>query len=295
MFKGTALGSSQFLTSDCHPIATKSRSYSKDDRDFMEKEVTRLYNERKISKSHSPWRSQPFIVKKDQYEEDPDRRMVIDYSRTINKFTMLDAYPLPKISEIVNNVAHFKVLSSLDLKRAYHQIPLHPDDRPYTAFQVNDELYEWNVLPFGITNGVPCFQRFINEFIKRHNMQTNVFAYLDNITVGGNTQEEHDKFLQLLLDAAKKEALVFNEKKSQFSSPEVALLGYVVGGGQIKPDPERASTLMKLPVPTNKKELDRVIGFFAYYARWIQNYSEKIQHLIASKQFPLGEEAKKNI
>ena len=121
---------SQFLTSDCHPIATKSRSYSKDDRDFMEKEVTRLYNERKISKSHSPWRSQPFIVKKDQYEEDPDRRMVIDYSRTINKFTMLDAYPLPKISEIVNNVAHFKVLSSLDLKRAYHQIPLHPDHRP---------------------------------------------------------------------------------------------------------------------------------------------------------------------
>ena len=75
-------------------------------------------------------------------KDDGSRRMVIDYSMSINNFTKLDSFPLPKIEEIVNKVAQFKVISKLDLKSAYNQVPLHKSDRKFTAFQLGNELFE---------------------------------------------------------------------------------------------------------------------------------------------------------
>ena len=85
-----------------------------------------------IEPSSSPWRAQVVVVKNQQSGK---RRMVIDYSRTINRFTQLDVYPLPHIEEIVSELSKFKVFTTIDLKSAYHQIELNPRDREYTAFQ----------------------------------------------------------------------------------------------------------------------------------------------------------------
>ena len=82
--------------------------------------------------------------------------MCIDYSQTINLFTQLDAYSLPSIESIVNEVAKWNCISTLDLKSAYHQIEIRPEDRPYTACQSGSELYQWKVWPFGLTNAVPA-------------------------------------------------------------------------------------------------------------------------------------------
>ena len=131
------------------------------------------------------------------------KRMCIDYSQTINLFPHLDAYPLPSISSIVNQVAKWKYISTLDLKSAYHQIQIRPKDRLYTAFQLQSELYQWKVMPFGLTNAVPAFQRMMNQFIKRHDLKY-VNVYLDNITVGGMDQISHDENLKALKEAAKK-------------------------------------------------------------------------------------------
>ena len=85
---------------------------------------------------------------------------------------MLDAYPLPTIETIVNEVAKRKYISTLDLKSAYHQIQINPKDRHLTAFQSANELYQWKYLPFGLTNAIPAFQRAINEFIAKHDLKT---------------------------------------------------------------------------------------------------------------------------
>ena len=134
--------------------------------------------------------------------------MYIDYSRTINLFTELDAYPLPSIESIVNKVAKWKRMSTLDLKLAYHQIKIHPKDCPYTAFQSGLELYQWKVMPFGLTNAVPAFQCMMNEFIDRYKLK-GVNVYLDNITVGGMDQASHDENLCALKEAAKKGKFYF--------------------------------------------------------------------------------------
>jgi hypothetical protein len=255
----------------------------------MQSEVAKLLADGKISKSNSPWRAQPLVVNKN--DSAGKKRMVIDFSSTINKFTHLDSYPLPRINDIVNQVAKFKVVSKLDLKSAYHQIPLHPDDRPLTAFQVGNELYHWNVLPLGITNAVPCFQRIANDFVERHNLKEHVFPYLDDWGVGGNSKEEHDYYLALTLKAAKEEGFVLNDSKCIFNQSTIPLLGHVVGNGTIKPDPERVKALLDIEIPTNKKALQRVIGIFAYYAKWLLNYSDRIRPLIDSTEFPISAKA----
>ncbi|VDI18016.1 Hypothetical predicted protein [Mytilus galloprovincialis] len=113
------------LTSECRPIATKSRKYSTVDREFIEKETTRLLTEGIIEPSMSPWRAQVLVTSNERHK----KRLVIDYSQTLNRFTELDAYPfltLIKWSQISPNN---KVYSTLDLRSAYHQIPLREHEK----------------------------------------------------------------------------------------------------------------------------------------------------------------------
>ena len=118
----------------------------------------------------------------------PDKkRLCVDYSQTINQYTELDAYPLPRIDDMINNLAHYKVFSTFDLRNAYHQVPILKDDRKYTGFEANCRLYQFRRIPFGVTNGVAVFQRLMDNIIKEEKLK-DTFPYLDDITVSGVNQ-----------------------------------------------------------------------------------------------------------
>ena len=270
------------LTADCHPIATKSRRYTAPDRLFIKQEVERLLSEGIIEKSNSPWRAQLFVAGGGNQK----KRLVVDYSETINRFTLLDAYPLPRIDDMLNNIAQYEVFSTVDLKTAYHQLELPESDREYTAFEANGGLYHFTRLPFGVTNGVSCFQREMDSFVEEHALSA-TFPYLDNITICGKDQADHDANLEKFMLAAKEVNLSYNEEKCEFSTRRLSLLGSVIENGEIKPDPDRLKTLLELAPPTDDKSLKRVLGFFSYYSKWIQNFSQKINSLVKVTNFPL--------
>jgi hypothetical protein len=117
------------------------------------------------------------------------------------------------------------------------------------------------------------------------------FAYVDNITIAGVTQEEHDFNLQRFLEVAKKHNLTFNENKSIISTNSIDLLGYTVCHGELKPDPERIRPLKELPLPTNQAALNRVRGFFSHYSHWVSCFSDKIRLLANPTSFLLSKEA----
>ena len=117
------------------------------------------------------------------------------------------------------------------------------------------------------------------------------FPYLDDITIAGVNQSEHDINLKAFFEAASAAKITINESKTQLSQTEILILDYKIGFGYIKPDPDRVQPLFDLPLPQSTKELQRMIGLFAYYARWIPSYSEKVRPLIKSQSFPLTEEA----
>ena len=224
--------------------------------------------------------------------ENHKKRMVIDYSQTINRLTLLDAFPLPRIDDTVNQIPQYRVFSTIDLRSAYHQVRIKESDKPYTAFQAGDALYQFTRIPFGVTNGVAFFQRIMAHLIESENLQ-GTFTYLDNVTICGKTQEEHDKNLQCFREMARRRQITYNDEKSVFSTRELAILGYIVEEGKVKPDPERLQPLLKLSAPKDMKGLRRVLGFFSYCSPWIKHYSEKIRPLTTTSIFPLSTKAVK--
>ena len=175
------------LTPNCKPIATKSQNDSTENTQFIRKEILQLLEDDIIEPSYSPWHAQ-IVVTSTPNKKKP---LVVDFSHTINHFTLLDSYPLPQIKDLVNQIAQYRIFSIIDLSKAYYQIEI----CPYTAFQAENCLYQFKQIPMGITNGVSAFQCFMNSFIS-DNKLSGTFSYLDDITVSSKTQEEHDVNLE---------------------------------------------------------------------------------------------------
>ena len=137
---------------------------------------------------------------------------------------------------MINNLAHYKVFSTFDLRNAYHQVPILKDDRKYTGFEANGRLYQFRRIPFGVTNGVAVFQRLMDNIIKEEKLK-DTFPYLDDITVAGVNQADHDKNVEAFLDVVKRQNLTLNHAKSVISASSINVLGYLVRDGNIRPDP----------------------------------------------------------
>ncbi|KAA3675181.1 uncharacterized protein DEA37_0011386 [Paragonimus westermani] len=271
----------------CKPIATKSRRLSSPDQKFVESEVRRLLAERIIEPSCSSWRAQVLMTSNVNHK----KRMVVDYSQTVNRSTYLDAYPLPRIDELVEKISQYEVYTTLDLQSAYHEVPIREDEKLYTAFEACGNLYQFCRIPFGVTNGVACFQRLINNIITKANLK-DTFAYVDNVTICGQNMSEHNINYGKFLNAAKEYGLTFNEDKTTIAAHTITLLGFQISHGVIKPDPERFRALRELPPPPDLKSQQRTVGMFAYYSNWISHFSDKIHNLIHNKIFPLPDRVK---
>ena len=167
---------------------------------------------------------------------------------------------------------------------ASHQIPI-TEDKPDTAFEVGQRLYQFRRIPFGVTNGVASFQRIVDIISGEHLKDT--YAYMDNVTVCGKNQVEHDANLDKFLNIARKYNLTFNYAKCVFSAKTIDLLGDTIANGMIKPDPELLLPLRERQPPHDMQSLRHVLGMFAHYSQWITRYSEKIRPLVQCRGFPL--------
>jgi hypothetical protein len=273
------------LMDDVKPVACRSRKYSDPEREFISRSVKTLLEQGTIRPSSSPWRAQVLVTGLDS----PRPRMVVDYSRTINKYTQLDAYPLPNLDMMATQVAKYKIFSTFDLKSAYHQIPILEVEKPLTAFEADGKLFEFNGIPFGVTNGGPVFQRNMDSIVEENKLE-GVFPYLDNITVGGYDQNDHDKNVVGLMSVIEKLGLTLNHEKTISSVDTINILGYQISHGTIRPDPERMQPLRDLPVPHDPESLKRAMGLFSYYAKWVPKFSDTIRPLI-DPEFPLQDAA----
>jgi len=265
------------------PIRSPSRYCTRENREFIKAEVNKLLKEKIIVPSSSSWRSQAFVTKAPSGK----RRMVIDFSSTINRATELDAYPVPLITNVLRDLEGSRFFSRIDLRSAYHQVPLKKDHQHFTAFEADGQLFEFTRLPFGVTNGVPIFCRIMSQVLSE---LPGVVHYFDDVVIHGKTQEDHDVNLKHFLNRAAKIGLTLNSRKCTFNSTSLLFLGHYFKDGTISPDPNRMSPLENFPTPTNTKSLERLIGLFVYYSKWIKNFAEKAAPLFEAKSagdFPL--------
>ena len=214
------------LTSDCKSIAIKSRCYSLKDKELIAMEVKRLLKENITEPRKSPGKAQFLIMS----NENPKKKMVVDYSQTINRYTQHNAYPLPRIDEKVSDISKYHILNTLDLRSAYHQIPIKLEEKPYMAFEACGHLYQFRRIPFGVTNGVASFQRVIDEIISNEKFKGTV-AYIDNVTVCSYNKEDHNHNLKQFMAAVNKYGLTLNKEKCSYNLKSIKLLGYIVRNG----------------------------------------------------------------
>ncbi|XP_076043873.1 uncharacterized protein LOC143026963 [Oratosquilla oratoria] len=235
-------------------------------RECLRKEVNSLIDQGIIEPSHSPRSSPCILIPK----SNNTYRLEVDY-RKVNEKTKADAYPLPRIEDIIDNLGTATYLTKLDFLHGFYQISLHPDAKEITAFVTPDGLYHFNVMPFGLRNSPATYQRLINSLITG---LPGVRSYLDDIIIYSNTWEEHLTQLYNFLSFADQARLTLNLAKSEFGQAQVAYLGHAVGNSMVKPLDLKVKAITNLPRPTNRREVRRVLGMFGYYRRYCKNFAE---------------------
>lgn len=199
-------------------------------------------------------------------------RLCLD-ARELNKVTKKDAYPLPNIDGLLSRLGDTHFISAIDLKDAFWQIPLDPDSRPKTAFTVPGRPhYQFKVMPFGLCNAAQRLCRLMDRIIP-HNLKDRVFVYLDDLLVVSSDFKTHLDMLRTVGKRLSEAGLTINMSKSKFCYREVKYLGYIVGGGKLRTDPEKVEAITKISAPKNVKDVRRFLGTVGWYRRFIPEFS----------------------
>ena len=237
-------------------------------REVLKKELEGLKEKDFIQPSYSPYASPVVMVKK----KDGSIRFTCDF-RKLNEVTQRDSYPLPRINEVLDTLAGAKVFSTLDLRSGYHQIEMFPPDMQKTAFITQFGLYEWRVMPMGLSNAPATFQRVMDLIMTGLSWES-VLVYLDDLIIFGKDHDEHYKRLEQVLQRLKEAKLKLSPKKCHFLQQRILYLGHVIENGKIFPDPTKTALIDNYPVPKNLKEVRAFVSLLSYYRKFVKNFAQ---------------------
>jgi hypothetical protein len=252
---------------DIAPPFRKMYRQTQPERLEVERQVADLLSKGFIEPSSSPYGAPVLFVQK----KDGTLRMCIDY-RALNKLTVRDRFPLPRIDDLLDQLAECRVFSSLDLQSGYHQIRIAPEDVEKTAFVTHLGHFQFKVLCFGLTNAPATFQRVMHRIFAPY-IGRFVLVYLDDILVMSRTPEEHVHHLRTVLSLLKQHQLYAKLSKCDFGKTHLKFLGHIVGGGSVAVDPDKVRVLHEWPVPRSRTELRSFLGLANYFKRFVPNYS----------------------
>lgn len=239
----------------------------------VQKQITEGLTQGWIEPSTSPWGAPILFV----YKKGGGLRMCIDY-RALNKVTIKNRYPLPRIDDLFDCLQGAKYFTSLDLASGYHQIRIHEEDRPKTAFRTPFGHYQYRVLSFGLANAPATFQSAMNDMLQPY-LRRSVLVYLDDILVYSRTWKEHLIHLKEVLEQLRKNQYYCRVWKCHFGEETVEYLGHIISNGQIQVDKSKASAIETWPIPTNVSDVRSLLGFAGFFRKFIQGYSSLVRPL----------------
>ena len=266
------------VTQDTFPLRERVRPLSSDKLEAVKQEFLTLEASGVIRRSSSPWAAPLHVVTK----KDGTFRPCGDFRR-LNEITVHDSYPMPLIGDALSRLNKAVIFSTLDLAKAYHQIPVLPSDVPKTAVITPFGLFEYISMPFGLRNAAQTFQRYIDSLLSKTHF---AIAYIDDLVIGSASVEEHHTHITHVLDILNQHNLQLNLSKCNFFQTEVQFLGHLISKDGIRPLPSRLSTIRDFPRPKTVTELRSFIGTVNYCHRFIPKISEIVSPLSALTNKP---------
>lgn len=245
----------------------------------IDKQVTEwLETERiEVASPANRWNSSLLLApKRDLYGRLQDWRVCFD-ARSINKFLTPDTYEIPKIKQLFQRVVGFLYCSSIDLAAAFQQIRIREEDKHITSFIWGATRYQYRTAPFGLSIIPGFFQRLMTTVLQAHLKYT--LIYIDDIFIFSNSLHEHIHHCTSVIKTLTKFVLKMRPTKCHFGYKEASLLGHILDGSSIRPDPMKVQTFASLPKPKTAKQVQALLGLSTYLRDYIPRYSEVAHHL----------------
>jgi hypothetical protein len=197
-----------------------------------------------------------FFIKK----KDGSLRLVQDY-RMLNEMTVKNKYPLPLITELVNQLRGAKYFTKLDVRWGFNNVRIQEGDKWKAAFRMNRGLFELLVMFFGLTNSPATFQTMMNDIFTDMISEGVVVVYLDDILIFTKDLAEHRRITQWVLGRLAENELYLRPEKCEFEKTWIEYLGLIISENHVEMDPVKVAGIAEWPEPLNKREVQSFLGF----------------------------------
>ena len=221
-----------------------------------------------VRSSTSPWGAPVLFVKK----KDGSLRLCIDY-RELNKVTIRNQYPLPRIDDLFYQLQGARVFSKIDLRSGYHQLKIRSEDVTKTAFKTRYGHYKFLVMLFGLTNAPTVFMDLMNTIFQPY-LDQFVIVFIDDILIYSGSKEDHEEHLRVVLQILRENQLYVKFSKCQFWLDSVAFLGHVISAKGVYVDPQKIEAIVNWKPPTNVTEIRSFLGLAGYYRKFVEGFSK---------------------
>ncbi|CAF0988774.1 unnamed protein product [Rotaria magnacalcarata] len=220
-----------------------------------------------ITESHSPYAAPAILVKK----KDGSYRFVVDYKR-LNLITIKDSSPLPNMEDTIRKLGQgYNYFSKLDLRSGFYQIPIKNADKEKTAFVTPFGLYQFNVLPMGLKNSPPTFQKVMTDTLE--SCRPFSLVYLDDIIIFSKSFDEHLHHIECVLSALQTKNLVLNPPKCVFATNQIDYLGHTISQRRITPMKEKIEAILQITEPRSLAQANKFIGALGWYRKFIPHFA----------------------
>jgi len=198
--------------------------------------------------------------------------MVMDYCN-LNNQTVKNNYPLPLITDLIDNMGSKRVFTKMDLWWGFNNIRIKEGNEWKGAFMTHVGSFELTVIFFGMTNSPATFQAMINEILKDMINEGKIAAFVDDVLVETETEEGHDEIVEEVLRRLEENDLYVKPEKCVWKVRKIGFLGVVIGPGGIEMEKEKVDRVLSWPKPKNMKDVRKFLGLTNYYRRFIKDFA----------------------